>query len=67
MIISPKLLLIYPLIVFDINSSNHTETYKYIPYTTTNMIQQDDKVINEFWNNLIKEGCEKENQWNQHQ
>ena len=61
MIIPSKFMVIYPLLAFQPNQILEP-TNNFVPYqtyTTTNMMQdQDLKVYERFWGNIIKEGCD---------
>jgi hypothetical protein len=67
MIISPKYLIITTMIFTDINLHTNKTTQSYIPYTMTSMMEnKNDQFLNEFWKNILKEECEKQ-QWNPEQ
>lgn len=60
MIIPYKFVVIYPLLTFQpIDKPEQKNIIPYQPYTTTNLMKnQDIKVYEQFWNNIIKEGCD---------
>lgn len=63
MIVSPALVIIYPLIVLDTSITNHMQPQSYIPYTTTSMNQDSEKFYNNFWNSIFKEAYNEEQLW----
>lgn len=59
MILPYKLIVAYPLLTFNIANQPNNNLIPYQPYTTTNMMQdQEVKVYEQFWNNIIKEDCD---------
>lgn len=59
MILPVKLIVAYPLLTLNFSTTPTNNLIPYKPYTTTNMMQdQEVKVYEQFWNNIIKEGCD---------
>lgn len=59
MILPYKLIIAYPLLTFNLVDLPNNNFIPYQPYTTTNMmINQEIKVYERFWNNIIKEQYE---------
>ena len=63
MIISPQYI-VYPLLLLDNSLFSHkellTQSYNYVPYTTSYMMEyKNDIFLEKFWNSLIKEDFEK--------